>query len=280
VRVGFIGLGSQGGPMARRILEAGFATTLWARREATLEPFAGTTAGIAASPAVLGRESDLVCVCVVDDAGVEEVLRGERDDGVLAGMRPGGIVAIHSTVHPATCRRLAEHAAARGVALLEAPVSGGGGAASERRLLVMVGGEADAFERARPVFATYGDPVLHLGPVGSGQTAKLLNNLVFTAQLGIATKVFEVGRALGVEAAALAEVLASGSGRSYGLELTSGMGFTAAPLAAHAGPLLQKDVGIAAEVARDAAVDLGVLLAAADAALAVLQHPRGSAAGH
>jgi len=280
MRVGFIGLGSQGGPMARRILEGGFATTLWARRKATLEPFAGTTATIAASPAALAADSDLVCVCVVDDAGVEQVLRGERGDGgVLAGMRPGGIVAIHSTVRPATCRRLAEHAAARGVALLDAPVSGGGVAASERRLLVMVGGEAEAFERARPVFATYGDPVLHLGTLGSGQAAKLLNNLVFTAQLGIATKVFEVGRALDVDPAALARVLASGSGRSYGLELISNMGFTAAPLAAHAGALLQKDVGIAAEVAQASAVDLGALLAAADAALEVLQHPRGSAEG-
>jgi len=91
--------------------------------------------------------------------------------------------------------------------------------------------------------------------------------------------VFEVGRALDVDPAALARVLASGSGRNYGLELISNMGFTAAPLAAHAGALLQKDVGIAAEVAQASAVDLGALLAAADAALEVLQHPRGSAEG-
>src|SRR5262249_7821616 len=141
----------------------------------------------------------------------------------------------------------------------------------------MVGGGADAFERARPVFATYGDPVLHLGPVGTGLVAKLLNNLVFTAHLGIATKVFEVGRSLDVDPAALARVLASGSGRSYGLDVASNSGFTAAPLAPHAGALLQKDVGIVAEVARASGVDLGVLLAAADAALEVLQHPRGSA---
>jgi 3-hydroxyisobutyrate dehydrogenase-like beta-hydroxyacid dehydrogenase len=275
MRIGFIGLGSQGGPMARRILDGGFATTLWARRQATLEPFAGTPAAIAPSPAALAAESDLVCVCVVDDAGVEEVMGG--DGGVLAGMRSGGIVAIHSTVHPATCRRLAGHAAGRGVTLLDAPVSGGGAAASERRLLVMVGGEADAFARARPVFATYGDPVLHLGPLGSGEVAKLLNNLVFTAQLGIATNLFEVGRALDVDPAGLARVLSSGSGRSYGLELVSNAGFTASSLAAHAGALLQKDVRIAAEVARAASVELGVLLAAADAALEVLQHPRAAA---
>ena len=272
MHVGFIGLGSQGGPMARRILEGGYPTTLWARRAATLEPFAGTPAKVATSPSALAAASDLVCVCVVADADVEQVLCG--DDGVLAGMQPGGIVAIHSTVHPATCRRLAANAAARGVSVLDAPVSGGGAAAAERRLLVMVGGEAESFARARPVFATYGDPVLHLGPVGSGQTVKLLNNLVFTVQLGIATKVFEVGRALEIEPTALAQVLTLGSGRSYGLELTSSMGFSAAPLAAHAGALLCKDVGIVAELADASAVDLGVLLAAADAALDVLQHPR------
>jgi 3-hydroxyisobutyrate dehydrogenase-like beta-hydroxyacid dehydrogenase len=277
MRVGFVGLGSQGGPMARRIIDAGFATTLWARRRETLEPFAGTSAQIAASPAALGAASDLVGVCVVDDAGVEQLLLDA--DGVLAAMQPGGIVAIHSTVHPATCRRLAQPAAARGIALLDAPVSGGGPAAAARRLLVMVGGDADAFARAQPVFASYGDPVLHLGSLGSAQAVKLLNNLLFAAQLGIATRAFDIGRALDVDPAALARVLASGSGRSYGVELVSSAGFTAAPLAAHAGALLQKDVGIVAEVAADAAIDLGVLLSAADEALAVLRHPRPPAAG-
>jgi 3-hydroxyisobutyrate dehydrogenase len=275
MRIGFIGLGSQGGPMARRILEDGFPTTLWARRAATLEPFAGTAATIAASPAALGAASDLVCICVVDDAGVEQVLGGEG--GVLAGMRPGGILAIHSTVHPATCRRLAARAAALGISLLDAPVSGGGAAAAGKRLAVLVGGAAEVLERCRPVFSSYGDPVLHLGPIGAGQTAKLLNNLLFTAQLGIATRTFEVGRALGVEPAALAQVLVAGSGRSYGLELVAGLRFTAAALAPHAGPLLQKDVGIAADVAAAAGVDLGALLEVADAALEVMQHPRGAA---
>src|SRR6201981_3082890 len=104
MHVGFIGLGSQGGPMAERIVEAGSPTTLWARRPASLEPFADTAAKLAGSPAELGATSDLVCLCVVADADVEEVLDG--DSGVLAGMADGGIIAIHSTVHPDTCRRL------------------------------------------------------------------------------------------------------------------------------------------------------------------------------
>ncbi len=110
MRVGFIGLGSQGGPMARRIVEGGYDLTLWARRPATLEPFADTAAKTAQSPAELAAASDLVCLCVVGDDDVREVLAG--DNGVLAGLAPGGIVAIHSTVHPDTCRELAESAAA------------------------------------------------------------------------------------------------------------------------------------------------------------------------
>jgi 3-hydroxyisobutyrate dehydrogenase-like beta-hydroxyacid dehydrogenase len=272
MRVGFIGLGSQGAPMARRIVAGGFATTLWARRPATLDPFAGTAAAVADSPRALGAASDLVCICVVDDAGVAQVLGG--DDGLLSGMQRGSLVAIHSTVHPDTCRRLAARAAERGVELIDAPVSGGGAAADERRLLVMVGGSADAFARAQPVFAAFADPVLHLGPVGSGQTAKLLNNLVFSAHLGIASKVFDVATALGVDSTALGRVLASGSARSYGLEVGTRSGCAIAPLATHAGALLRKDVGLAAGLADAAAVDLGILLAAADGALAAMGHAR------
>ena len=119
-RVGFIGLGSQGGPMARRIIEAGYPVTLWARRPATLEPFADTHAKIAGSPAELAAASDLVCVCVRDDADTEEVV-----DAVLGGLAASGVIAVHSTVHPDTCRRLAERARVAGVRLIDAPVSGG-----------------------------------------------------------------------------------------------------------------------------------------------------------
>src|SRR4051794_9793296 len=109
MRVGFVGLGSQGAPMARRIVAAGFAPTLWARRPESLAPFADIVAAVAESPAALGAASDLVCLCVVDDAGVEQVA-GE----VLAGMAAGGVIAVHSTVHPDTVRRLAKTAAGHG----------------------------------------------------------------------------------------------------------------------------------------------------------------------
>src|SRR5919201_4885402 len=127
MRVGFIGLGSQGGPRARRIVDGGFETTLWARREASLEPYADTAAKTAGSPPELAAASDLVCLCVVGDDDVREVLGGET--GVLAGLAPGGIVAIHSTVHPDTCLEIAKSAAEQRVSVSDAPVSGGGGAA-------------------------------------------------------------------------------------------------------------------------------------------------------
>ncbi|MFC5754714.1 NAD(P)-dependent oxidoreductase [Actinomadura rugatobispora] len=272
MRVGFIGLGSQGAPMAHRIIDAGHPTTLWARRPATLEPFGGKPAEVAASPAELAAGSDLVCLCVVGDADVEEVVTGEN--GVLAGLAKGGVIAVHSTVHPDTCRRLAATAAERGVSLIDAPVSGGGPAASEGRLLVMVGGDADVVERCRPVFASYGDPVVHLGDLGSGQVTKLLNNLLFTAHLGTASSLLELGRGLGVEASRLAEVLSHGSGASFALTRVAAAGATLDAMAGHAGPLLQKDVRLVADLAGSAGAATGVVLDAADAALDRMGHQR------
>ena len=222
LRVGFIGLGSQGGPMARRIIGAGYQVTLWARRPATLEPFADTAAKAAGSPAELAAASDLVCVCVVSDADVEEVLTGEH--GVLAGLAAGGVVAVHSTVHPDTCRRLAGQAAAAGARLVDAPVSGGAPAAAAGKLLVMAGGDAETVEYCRPVFAAYADPVVHLGPVGSGQLTKLLNNLLFTAHLGTAAGVLELGQGLGIDPGRLADVICHGSGSSFALERITAAG--------------------------------------------------------
>lgn len=244
-RVGFIGLGSQGGPMARRIVDAGFPLTIWARRPTSLEPFAGTAAAVAATPAEVGAASDIVGICVVSDADVEAVVTGAG--GVVHGMAGGGIIVIHSTVHPETCRRLARAASARGVSVVDAPVSGGGGAAADRHLLVMVGGEEDAVRRCRPVFDTYADPVVHLGPLGSGQMAKLLNNLVFTALIAPVVDLFEAADQLGVDRGALATVLAHGSGGSRVAAILAASGFDLTGLRG-AQPLLAKDVAIVADL--------------------------------
>jgi 3-hydroxyisobutyrate dehydrogenase-like beta-hydroxyacid dehydrogenase len=271
MHVGFIGLGSQGGPMARRIVDSGYPTTLWARRPASLEPFADTAAKVAGSPAELAAESDLVCLCVVGDTDVDELTGGEQ--GVLAGLKPGSVIAVHSTVHPNTCNELAKKAAAHDVSVIDAPVSGGGGAATEGRLLVMVGGDADVVERCKPVFETYADPVVYLGELGSGQTTKLLNNLLFTANLATAATTLTLGQALGVSPEGLTEVISRGSGNSFALNALGGVGGLDR-LAGYAGSLLQKDVRLVADLAERASASPGAVLDAADAALTLMKHPR------
>lgn len=250
MRVGFIGLGSQGAPMARRIVDAGYPLVIWARRPETLEPFGDTAATVARTPAELATNSDVVCICVVDDADVESVML--RADGVLAGLSPGGVIAIHATVHPDTCRRMAARAADHGVEVIDAPVSGGGIAAAEGKLLVMVGGNDNVVERVRPVLATYGDPVLHLGALGSAQLAKLLNNFLFTAQLTVAVETYDFAARLGIDRAAMAEVLAHGSGGSRAAGIVAGSAFDLTGLRQVAANLLAKDVGIMLDVAERA----------------------------
>lgn len=246
-KVGFIGLGSQGGPMARRIVDEGFPLTVWARRAAATEPFADSATTVAATPAELGAGSDIVGICVVADADVTDVLL--RPDGVLAGMDAGGLLMLHSTIHPETCRLIADAAADRGVAVIDAPVSGGGPAAAARRLAVMVGGTDEDVARARPVLETFADPLLHLGPLGSGQVAKLLNNFVFTAQVGLALDTFAFAERLGIDPTATAQVLAGSSGGSRAAAILAAGRFDLTGLRG-AESLLRKDVRITHEVAK------------------------------
>ncbi|CAN7373503.1 NAD(P)-dependent oxidoreductase [Phenylobacterium sp. LjRoot225] len=245
MKCGFIGLGSQGAPMARRMVEAGYPVVLWARRPETLEPFADTAATVAASVAELGAQVDHVGVCVVDDAGVQQVC-----DLLIPAMRAGGRIAIHSTIHPDTCEALARQAAERGLALIDAPVSGGEPAAKAGTLTVMVGGEAEAVAAARPVFATFGQLIVHLGGVGAGQHAKLVNNALMAANMALANHALTAGAALGIDRAALIELLKASSGRSYSLEVCARL---PTPQAfKHGGALLAKDVRLLGEVLGDA----------------------------
>jgi 3-hydroxyisobutyrate dehydrogenase len=273
--VGFIGLGSQGAPIAQRIIDAGHPTVLWARRSATLDPFAASGAVVAASPAELAARADFIGICVVDDHDVEEVVLGS--DGVVAGIRPGTIVAIHSTVHPDTCKRIEVPLGERGAALIDAPVSGGAPAAASGELLVMVGGDEAVFRRALPVLSTFGDPVRRLGPLGSGQLAKLVNNLLFISGISLAHDAVELGTALGLDSEALIGVLRAGSARSFALQTYAGLraaGFSPdAPGPSAVGRLLRKDVDIACAIGRDHDAPLGRLPEVANAVLATLGSP-------
>jgi 3-hydroxyisobutyrate dehydrogenase len=239
-RVGFIGLGNQGGPMASRIAAAGFEVVAWARRPASLDPLRTLDVELAADPRALADAVDLVCVCVRSDDDVEMVCAG--DSGVLAGLRPGSTLLIHSTVAPATVRALAERAAAVGADLLDAPVSGGGAAASAGRLLTMIGGDARVLDRCRAVLATHSDRVVLVGDVGSGQIAKLLNNGLFAAGVALAHNALGVGQRLGLDPTALGEAMSAGSARSFALELVAAAGWDTLHTAAR--DLLAKDVAL------------------------------------
>lgn len=257
IKVGFIGLGSQGGPMAERILAAGYPLTVWARRPEALAPFVAQGALAAGSIAELGGACDVIGVCVVDDAGVQTVC-----DALIPAMRPGSLLAIHSTILPESCEALAERCAAGKIGFLDAPVSGGGPAAAAGTLTVMCGGDIDAFAQAKPVFETFAGALVLLGPAGSGQRAKIVNNALMAANMGLAHAALAAGEALGIARKALAELIKVSSGRSFGCEVYARL---PSPQAfAHGAPLLVKDVKLLGavlpghagmETLRDAACD-------------------------
>jgi 3-hydroxyisobutyrate dehydrogenase len=242
--VGFVGLGSQGAPMARRIVDAGYPLLLWARRPEALTPFGDTQAESVRDLAELGARADHVGVCVVDDTGVCEVV-----GALLPTMRAGSRVAIHSTIHPDTCIALARRAAERDIALIDAPVSGGAPAAAAGTLTVMIGGDAAAVAAARPVFLTFGGTLAHLGGVGAGQLAKLVNNSLMAANMALADAALGAGVALGLDRAALTELVKVSSGRSYGFDVRARLPNIG--LFAHGAKLLAKDVGLLATILND-----------------------------
>ncbi len=274
MRVGFVGVGDQGGPIAKRIIAAGHPVSIWARRESVLEPFIALGAMADPSPAAVAASSELVGICVTNDAAVESMLLGR--DGLLEGARPGTLFVVHSTIHPDTCRRLASTVTAQGSSLIDAPVSGGGDAAAAGTLVVMAGGDTVDVDRARPVLETFGNPVLHLGALGSGQIAKALNNLLFTAHLAMASTLVAAAGTMDIDREGLARSISPSSGRSYAFDVLISLGFDLSPMAAHAGPLLRKDVSIVADLADQVSAPLGLLLDAADIALARLDHPRAA----
>ena len=238
-RVGFIGLGNIGGAMVTRIIGAGFPTVLWARRRDAVAPFQGERVETAESPADLASRADIVGICVWSDEDVQDVMLGDR--GVLAGCRPGTVVAIHSTTQPETCRALADAARELDVAVIDAPVSGGRDVALAGTLVVAVAGDEEAAERCRPVFATFSDEVVHLGPVGNAQFAKLVNNALFAANLSLADDALTLGTVRGIRPEALAQVLRRGTGRSFALDIALDVRGSAETRRA-ALPFLEKDV--------------------------------------
>jgi 3-hydroxyisobutyrate dehydrogenase len=205
MRVGFIGLGNIGLPMAKRLVAAGLETTVYDVVSERAAQVAGARA--AASPREVAAASDVVGLCVRDDADVRAAMRG--DAGVLAGAAHGAIIAIHSTVQPATVIEVAALAAERGVGVVDACITGGGTGAAQGTLTVMVGGDAAHVDRARPFFDCFAKKVVHTGPLGSGCKLKLCNNLMTYLAWTAAYEAMLLARAAGLPQEKLEEVTAS-----------------------------------------------------------------------
>lgn len=206
--------------MALRIAGSEMPLTVWARRPASLEPFVGV-ASIARSLKDLARNSDVVGVCVTSDADVRQVVLG--NDGVLAGLRPGSILCLHSTIHPDTCIEIGDAARAKDADVLDAPVSGGSEGAELGSLTVAVGGREQAFLAASPVLKTFGGVVRWVGPLGAGLRLKILNNALMLANMAVAFEALDAGLSLAIVPEMLHELLPQMSGGSRGLEYAIGL---------------------------------------------------------
>lgn len=214
-RVGLIGLGIMGTPMARNLLKAGFPVVVWNRTRAKVDALVKEGARAAASPKDLAKEVDVVITMVRDSPDVEAVLFGK--DGVFSATRPGLLVVDMSTISPEVTRRIAERAAEAGVRTLDAPVSGGEIGAIEARLSIMVGGEPEDFERAMPVFQALGKTIVHVGPHGAGQVVKLANQIaVVLNNLGV-SEALVFAAAHGIDLEKTRAVIAAGAGSSWAM---------------------------------------------------------------
>ena len=213
---GFIGLGNQGAPIAWRISKVR-PLIVWGRREASTAPYAEAGCGVAASPADLASKCATVGICVVNDDDVRDVLL--REDGVFAGATPGTVICVHSTVLPGTMVELDRIAQEKGLKLLDAPVSGGPNGAEAGTMAILVGGDAEILEEAREVLASFGSNIFHLGPIGAGQAAKLINNNLCFANLSMAIHALALADEFGMDQSVAASVFAASSGASTGLRL-------------------------------------------------------------
>ena len=250
--VGFIGLGLMGMPMARNLLKAGFPLVVHNRSRGKVEQMVAAGARGAGSPAEIADACDVVLSCLPVPTDVLEVYLGEN--GVVSKARPGQVLCDMSTIDPETHRRVAAAAAERGAAYLDAPVSGGTSGARDATLAIMVGGSAEAFATARPVFDAMGKNVYHVGVVGAGATVKLINQMMGAiCHLGVVEGLVLAAKA-GIDPDLLVEVVSNSSGNSAAfrgsapnvLKRNFEPGFTL--------DLMQKDVSLAVQLARDVGV--------------------------
>jgi 3-hydroxyisobutyrate dehydrogenase len=214
--VGFVGLGRMGEPIAAQILAAGFDLMVFDLRDEPMAELARLGAKRARSLRELSEHSEIIGVAVVDDAQVEEILTS--DSGLLQSGRRDSIIMIHSTIMPATARRLAQAGRAKAVTVMDAPVSGGEEGARQRQLCYMVGGGKEALERVRPILATSAAHIFHMGELGSGATAKMILQVVVCINMLGAYEAELLADKCGIDFRALQEVLRVSSGQSFVLD--------------------------------------------------------------
>lgn len=215
-RVGVIGMGKMGLPIARHLLAAGFQVTGCDVRDQSKKEAARLGVAVADSPAAVAAASDLVIVAVGFDSEANDVVFA--DDGILAGAAPGAVIAIASTIAPETMKRMVRGAGRDDVHFLDIPMCRGEQAAEDGTLLIMGGGDEGTFDTCRPAFETFADSIFHLGPVGAGQVGKMVNNLILWACISANHEGLKLAGALGVETAALRPALLNSSAQNWALQ--------------------------------------------------------------
>ena len=217
MKIGFVGLGVMGFPMAGHLKQSGHEVTVYnrtaARADAWVQQYGGRSAS---TPKAAAEGADIVFSCVGNDDDVRSVLLGQ--DGVFAGLASSAIVVDHTTASATLARELETQAQERGLGFLDAPVSGGQAGAENGALTVMVGGDAAVFDRARPVLDCYARCVRLLGPAGSGQLAKMVNQICIAGVVQGLAEAFTFSRKVGLDTAAVVEVISQGAAQSWQME--------------------------------------------------------------
>ena len=246
-RIGFIGLGVMGRPMARNLLARGFDLVVHSRSRGPVNEIVAAGGKAAESPADVARQAVIVITMVPDSPDVEAVL--EEQDGVFSALARGSLVIDCSTIAPAVARRLAARAAELGAAMVDAPVSGGEVGAINASLSIMMGGDDDAVARARPVLEAVGNPerIIHIGPAGSGQLCKVCNQMVIGGTLAAVSEAFALARKAGVDPALVRTALLGGFASSRVLDAHGERILKSNYAPGFRTKLFAKDLGIAAD---------------------------------
>ena len=250
MKLGFIGLGVMGRPMALNLMKHGHEMGVYARRVEAVAPLAAAGAVRYATPAELAANAEITFTMVTNSRDVEEVVLGEQ--GVIRGARAGSVLVDMETISPAVARAVAAALEAKGIAMLDAPVSGGPMGAAQATLSIMAGGKAEVFERVKPLLACMGKTILHMGASGAGQITKACNQLALLVNAQGTAEAMTLAHACGLDPARVREVLLGGVAASRVLELFGERMVTRDFSAGIEARLYHKDLHIALGLAHEA----------------------------